>query len=78
MPCHTIRLPGGGAAIVCSGRGRKPKRCGVPRCGAPAGFQCDYPMGARKTCDVHLCARHAREVGPDQHLCPYHYQLQEN
>jgi hypothetical protein len=42
-------------------------------CGNPATLQCDAPTGRRSgTCDRHLCASCATEVGPDRHLCPAH------
>ncbi|WP_454825909.1 hypothetical protein [Paraburkholderia xenovorans] len=72
MPCTRFRLPGGGSGIVCTrGRGRAP-RCSVDDCNAPSGFQCDYPTRAGKTCDRHLCAKHAHVVGADLHRCPEH------
>ncbi|GAP37332.1 hypothetical protein ABXN37_19605 [Piscinibacter sakaiensis] len=68
MPCTTINL-GGASAIVCT-RTRSP-RCA---CGAPATLQCDANAPARRsgTCDRHICATCATEVGPDRHLCPAH------
>lgn len=39
-------------------------------------FQCDarlkHPKKRKKTCDAHLCAGCAFEVGPDKHLCRWH------
>lgn len=68
MPCTPLTLPGGVRAIVCT-RGRRP-RC---VCGARPVFQCDAPSRLRSgTCDRHLCAACATEVGPDRHLCPTH------
>lgn len=50
-------------------RGTKlPKACGV--CRAPGGYACDGHLGGGKTCDRELCVQHAREIGPDKHLCP--------
>lgn len=72
MPCTPFRLPGGISGIVCS-RGRKHvHRCSVEGCSAPSGFQCDYLTKPGKTCDRHLCATHAHQVGPDAHFCPAH------
>lgn len=86
MPCEHVRI-GDSVAIVCS-RTRKGKRytplCAT--CSTtPSSFQCDWiveraqpslldgePTPAHKTCDAHICARHARKVGPDKHLCPIH------
>ena len=68
MPCERITLPGGIRAIVC--HRRRSMRCA---CGRPASLQCDAPTKRRSgTCDKHLCAACATEVGPDQHLCPAH------
>lgn len=41
-------------------------------CLAPSAYLCDganntQPSG---TCDAPLCAAHAREIGPNRHLCP--------
>ncbi|MEK6290081.1 MAG: hypothetical protein V4793_01620 [Paraburkholderia tropica] len=72
MPCTPFRLPGGGSGIICTrGRGRTP-RCSVPDCSAPSAFQCDFNMKPGTTCDRHLCAAHAHQVGPDVHFCPTH------
>ncbi|WP_224030223.1 hypothetical protein [Paraburkholderia caribensis] len=30
------------------------------------------PHEAGKTCDRHLCAVHAHQIGADVHLCPAH------
>ncbi|MFG5411474.1 hypothetical protein ABXN37_29280 [Piscinibacter sakaiensis] len=68
MPCTTIDLSGT-RAIVCT-RTRSP-RCA---CGRRATLQCDASAPARRsgTCDRHICATCATEVGPDRHLCPTH------
>lgn len=68
MPCTPVTLPGGMRAIVCT---RSPRpRCA---CGQRATLQCDAPSKRKSgTCDRHLCASCATEVGPDQHLCPAH------
>jgi len=44
----------------------------MQRCLAPSGFQCDWDMGDGRTCDRHICAAHAHQVGPNRHLCPIH------
>ncbi len=81
MPCERVTLPGGIRAIVC--HRRRSMRCA---CGRPATIQCDAPTPAKLissgpsagrvrkagTCDKHLCASCATEVGPDRHLCPHH------
>ena len=68
MPCTPFTRPGGGSGILCT-RTRRP-RCA---CGQPATLQCDAPTKRRSgTCDKHLCASCATEVGPDRHLCQQH------
>lgn len=72
MPCTPFSLPGGISGIVCTrGRKRAP-RCSVAGCNAPSGFQCDHCAKSGKTCDRHLCAVHAHQVGDDVHFCPTH------
>lgn len=72
MSCENVKLPGGGFAIVC-GRGRRTPRCRWCE-RTPGKFQCDWKLGGGKTCDKHICAKHAQEVGPDKHLCPEHQE----
>ena len=73
MPCTPFTLPGGARGILCT-RTRRP-RCA---CGQPATLQCDAPTKRRSgTCDKHLCAACATEVGPDRHLCSTHAQAVE-
>lgn len=68
MSCTPFNLPGGGRGFICT-RTRSP-RCA---CGQPATLQCDAPSKRRSgTCDKHLCAACATEIGPDRHLCPAH------
>ena len=58
----------GGRGFICS---RSPRpRCA---CGKVATIQCDSPVTHRNgTCDRHLCASCATELGPDLHVCPKH------
>jgi hypothetical protein len=72
MTCETVKLPGGGAAIVCSRSRKRPYRCGF--CTLAGGLQCDWKLGATKTCDALICPEHALEVAPDKHLCPVHQE----
>lgn len=44
-------------------------------CGHGAKFHCDWKKSADELCDKPICQKHAKEVGPDKHLCPFH-QLQ--
>lgn len=41
-------------------------------CMAPSAFLCDGPDTTNRsgTCDRALCEAHARQVGPNCHLCP--------
>lgn len=72
MPCRP--LPGG-MGIACS-RGSR-KRCKVPGCTRDATKLCDWPVTARAsgTCDMDLCARHAKSIAPDRDYCPAHAKL---
>jgi hypothetical protein len=61
-------MPGVVRAIVCT-RGPRP----TCACGRRASLQCDAPSNRRSgTCDRHLCAKCATEVGTDKHLCQAH------
>ncbi|NUX55962.1 hypothetical protein FSB65_21475 [Paraburkholderia sp. JPY418] len=73
MPCIPIRTPDGAAGFICTRDRRTGRRCSVDGCRAPSGFQCDYPVSPRRTCDRHLCAQHAHEAAPDVHYCPEHF-----
>ena len=75
MTCRMVRL-GDGFAIVCA-RARRPRwrRCGVLDCRRWAKYACDGTTGAR-SCDMPLCADHAKPIGPDAHLCPAHQEAQ--
>ena len=68
MPCTPFTLPGGVRGFIGT-RGPRP-RCA---CGQPATIQSDAPTKRKSgTCDRHLCARCATEVGPDRHVCREH------
>jgi hypothetical protein len=56
--------------IVCRDR-NKVKWC---LCGYQAVFLCDWkaPEKSSGTCDKPICAKHAKEVSPGKHLCPFH------
>lgn len=80
MPCVPFQI-GTSRGFICT-RTRRP-RCA---CGQPATLQCDAPTPAKLissgpnagrvrkagTCDKHLCAGCATEVGADRHLCQGH------
>jgi hypothetical protein len=67
-------LGGGARGFICT-RGPRP-RCA---CGKPATLQCDGPSRRKSgTCDKHLCAGCAAEVGTDRHLCAGCVQRQEH
>ena len=70
MSCETVKLPGGGAAIVCSRR--RSYRCCA--CTLAGGMQCDWKLTPTKTCDAYICPDHALEVAKDKHLCPTHQE----
>lgn len=72
MPCAPFRMPDGTRGIVCTRGRRRAPRCSVEGCNAPSGFQCDHRGARGKTCDRHLCAVHAHQVGEDTHFCPAH------
>jgi hypothetical protein len=73
MTCETVMMKGGTAAIVCTrGRRKRPPRCSIRGCGAPAEFQCDAPLGGNATCDRYLCAEHRSPQGNDIDFCPEH------
>ncbi len=71
-----VHLPGGITAHVRMAKPRRHRCCGTEGsspCPTPATIQCDAPTaGRKKTCSVWCCEAHAREIGPDQHHCPYH------
>jgi hypothetical protein len=42
-------------------------------CCKASAFLCDAPVGDEgKTCDMPICSEHAKQIGPDEHLCPKH------
>lgn len=73
MICKRIDLGDGNVAIVCY-RGRRIP-CSVPGCPNISTKECDHPIlrkGVPGTCDMKLCDRHAKSIGPDRDLCPAH------
>jgi hypothetical protein len=72
MPCETIKLSGGGVAIVKLAA-RPQRRCS---CGAHATLLCDYPMRSG-TCDKPLCTRCAVPIAEDVDYCPHHPREQQ-
>jgi hypothetical protein len=46
-----------------------------PGCEFAGDLLCDWPVGRGRTCDLPLCATHARSIGPDRDLCPIHHAL---
>lgn len=73
--CLKMQLPDGSFAIICGPR-LKPKFCA---CGREAHLLCDWKVKKKKsgTCDAPICDEHARNVGPDKHLCPKHQRAWE-
>jgi hypothetical protein len=74
--CETIKFADGSSAIICGMRGRKQKYCA---CGRAAHLLCDWKVREKKsgTCDAPICPSHAKQVGPDKHLCPLHQKAYE-
>jgi hypothetical protein len=66
---------GNGEAMFICGRDLDVAPCRGPECVYDGEFLCDFPMGRGKTCDLPLCGDHAREVGPELHLCPLHFPM---
>lgn len=53
MPCETVKLPGGGGAIVCS-RGRRGASKPCAFCPRTSSRLCDGPRPGGKTCEARL------------------------
>ena len=70
MACERVQLEGGGVAIVCGRFPRvRPRKC--RGCGQKtADLLCDGPKPGGRTCDAPVCAKCAKTIGPDRHLCP--------
>lgn len=68
MPCHGVSIPGGGSAIICTGR-RRAKKCA---CGNPAALLCDWKRTGGGTCDKPICSQCTTSPAPDKDLCPDH------
>jgi hypothetical protein len=78
MPCEVVKLGDGTAAIVCTRGERSKTPCRW--CSRVHTKLCDYPLGGikkGKSCDAPICDQHAREIGPDRHLCPPHREMWE-
>jgi hypothetical protein len=69
MVCAVVKLPTGGAAIVCTTTRRR--RCA---CGRTASLLCDWkvPKNPSGTCDAPLCERCTSSPAPQKDLCPRH------
>lgn len=57
MPFYRVTTKRLGIVHICGELG---EHCA--ECESPAGFLCDYPVGAGRTCDRQLCPDHASEV----------------
>jgi len=68
--CERIALAGGGFAIVCTGRHRRPRPSCV-KCGERSERLCDHRNSDGRSCDAPLCARCAVRVGARDY-CPVH------
>lgn len=85
MPFYRIN----GMAVHIRGSKKLPPGCGatvgvqtsdgaaMQLCLAPSGFQCDWDIGKGRTCDRHVCERHAHQVGKNKHYCPAHRQANQ-
>lgn len=74
MICKLVDLGNGVTAIACY-RKRRISPCAIPGCATPHAKLCDHPVlrkGKHATCDMKICDRHAKEIGPDRHYCPGH------
>jgi hypothetical protein len=73
--CEHLNI-NGSHVIVCGGRHCE-RYCA---CGRPCEFLCDWKVRGKKsgTCDRPICARHAKRVAPEKHLCPEHQEAWDN
>lgn len=71
MPCHVIRLPGGGTAIVMMAAPRR-RKCSV--CARKTCYYrlCDGSNRRGKTCDAVLCEACTSKGENDTAYCPLH------
>lgn len=76
MPCYRVKLPGGGVALVRTGKQRAPK-CRFCRKGSSK--LCDTVVatslaGQEITCDAPICLDHAQTDprNPNKDYCPRH------
>ena len=77
MPFEYLKDDDGNViAIVCS-RGHRRRQCSTANCDNAATKLCDHKLKNGKTCDRPMCARCAKNVGPDRDLCPPHARLEE-
>lgn len=68
--CETVRLPGGGTAIVCGGHRRRPA---CRHCGYASTKFCDHRHSDGKTCDAPICGDCALHVpGKNVDYCQHH------
>lgn len=79
MKCNTVKLPGGGMAIICT-RGQSRKlRCSS--CSGVGNWLCDFPIeraGKATTCDRPICHRCTTRISGDRDLCRAHAPLWDN
>ncbi len=74
--CLKMQFADGTVGIICGTRQRR-KFCA---CGRAADLLCDWKVREKKsgTCDAPICPQHAKQVGPDKHLCPLHQKAYED
>lgn len=71
--CERVELPGGGFAIICGGRHRRPSTC--IHCPRPSEVLCDHRNGDGQTCDAPLCRTCALHVGKHRDYCKHHAKV---
>ena len=72
MPLYIGRSKNFSQVFLCGDLG---PHCAM--CDSGSEYLCDYPVGKGKTCDLPLCAEHAKEIAPNLHYCPGHFILWE-
>lgn len=67
-----VHVKGTRLPAPCCVRFHWPSNGNEQDCMAPSAFLCDGTNNANRsgTCDAPLCEVHARQIGPNRHLCP--------
>lgn len=69
-----VNLPGVGTVHI---KMAKPRTRKCVRCGHAGTILCDFPIGAKKTCDAALCGSCAVSGGEDVDYCPHHARVKQ-